>query len=61
MIDLRPIQPLLKEDYISPHLEEEQRKREIEPLPKEADGMHWWERLWIFIVRALTKFLRKYG
>lgn len=55
------IKPVLKEGFISEHLLEETRKREIELMPREADGMHWWERFWLFIVRALTKFLRKYG
>lgn len=50
---------MLKEDYVSPHLEEEQSKREIKPMVKE--GLSWWERVWLFIVRAVTKFLRKYG
>jgi len=59
MIDLKPIEPMLKEDYVSPHLEEEQQKREIKPILRE--GLSWWERAWLFIVRAVTKFLRKYG
>lgn len=59
MIDLKPIEPMLKEDYISPHLEEEQQKREIKPMPKE--GLNWLERAWLFAVREVTKFLRKYG
>lgn len=59
MIDLKPIAPMLKEDYVSPHLEEEQRRREIKPMPKE--GSPWHERLWLWLVRQITKFLRKYG
>ncbi len=59
MINTEPIKPLLKEDYISSHLEEEQRKREIPPMPKE--GLRWWEKAWLWLVGIVTKFLRKYG
>ncbi|QLG69715.1 MAG: hypothetical protein CH104c_0484 [Candidatus Woesebacteria bacterium] len=59
MINIKPIKPLLKEDYISPHLQDEQKKREIEPITKE--GLGWRERLWLWLVRVITKFLRKYG
>ena len=60
MLDLKPIPPLMKEDYISPHLEEEQKKREIKPLPKEG-GANWLERIWLWLVQKVTEFLRKYG
>ena len=59
MINLKPIAPLLKEDYISPHLQEEQKKREITPMPRE--GLNWAERVWLWLVRQITKLLRKYG
>ncbi len=59
MINIEPIKPLLKEDYISPHLEEEQRKREIPLMPQEE--LHWWEKAWLWSVEQVTKFLRKYG
>lgn len=59
MIDLKPIKPMLHEDYISPHLKEEERKREIAPMSKE--GQSWLVRAWFWLVRAVTKFLRKYG
>ncbi len=61
MKNTKLIEPILREDYVSPHLKEEARKREIEPLPPETEGLSWGERLWLFIVRVITKFLRKYG
>lgn len=61
MINLEPIKPLLREDYVSPHLQEQTRKREIKPLPFENAGQGRLEKLWLWIVRAMTKLLRIYG
>lgn len=58
MIDLKPIEPMLREDYVSPHLKEEERKREIEPMPAEPGKSNWLERTWLFVVRVITKILR---
>lgn len=58
MMKIKLILPMRREGYISPHLQNEARKREIEPMPKEPGEMGWGERLWLFMVQMITKFLR---
>ena len=48
------IYPLLKEDYVSPHLQQEEKKREIPLLPEDTVGMALHKRIW----RRIKKILK---
>lgn len=50
-----PIKPVLKEGFIPEHLLEETRRREIKPLAYETGGMRWWQTLWLYLKRKLSK------
>lgn len=55
------IYPMLKEDYVSSHLKDEERKREIPILPINTAGMTWRKRIWLKIKKLLNKlWKRKY-
>ncbi|KKR59711.1 MAG: hypothetical protein UX50_C0018G0011 [Candidatus Beckwithbacteria bacterium GW2011_GWA1_46_30] len=49
------IYPLLKEDYVSPHLKQEEKKREIAILPVDTKGMRFHKRLWLRLKRSIKK------
>jgi len=51
------IYPLLKEDYISSHLQEEEKKREIPILPQETGHLPFYVRGWLQIKLVIKKFL----
>ena len=53
------IYPLLKEDYISPHLQEEEKKREIPILPVDTKGMSLHKRIWLKIKKILNKLWKQ--
>jgi hypothetical protein len=47
------IYPLLKEDYISPHLKEEEKKREIPIVSEEKEKTTLYIRLWLRLKRSI--------
>lgn len=53
------IYPLLKEDYVSPHLQEEAKKREIPIIPQENGHLPFYTRGWLQIKLNIKKILNK--
>ncbi len=53
------IYPLLKEDYVSPHLKQEEKKREISILPVDTNGMRLHKRIWLRLKLNIKKILNK--